>query len=344
MKKLNYKILNNLCNIYAPSGFELEIINYILKEIKNPLFDHKITKKQSLVVYNKDYNSKCETIMLDAHIDQVHMKVVKILKDGTVIALPVGFDGEITDGLNLVHLKTNKIGVVNTNPPHLNLKRRDTNEIYIDFGQTYEKITGDIFIGDYIMFKSQFELIGKDNINGTGLDNKASIFILLELINKCKKINYNLVFNFSSREETGLGSISLLFNSLQIEHLKKINDILTIDTVFVTNSEIIGDISYSTSEINSDCGPVITRNSDDDVSLGDSFLLIASKNKIPVQIAYTGDDNGGSNNTAYSRYTDAYTQMIGIPLKHMHSPTELISKNDIYNTYLLLWKYINYKF
>ncbi len=342
--KLNYKILKDLCNIYSPSGYEDNMIKYIVDNVKtNPNFAYITTKKKSVIVYNKIYNPKVETIMIDSHIDQVHLKVVKILDNGMVIALPIGFDGLTTDGLKLIHLKSNKMGVVNINPPHLNIERRTTNEVYIDFGLNEKSINKDILIGDYIMFKSDFNNINTTQITGTGLDNKVSIFILLELIKKLKKkCNYNLIFHFSSREETGFSNISLLFNSIKIDHIKNINEIITLDTIYVTNSTIIPDLSAYTSEIFDNKGPVITRNSDDDVALGDSFILLSSEFNIPIQIAYTGDDNGGSNNSLYSKYTDSYTQMIGIPLKYMHSPNETIYKSDIYNSFLLLWKYINW--
>lgn len=345
MKNLNFNILKDLCNIYSPSGYENDIIKYIESAIKKSTkLNYKITKKNSLVAYSKVYNEKAETIMFDAHIDQVHLKVLKIMDDGIIIALPVGFDSVVTDGLTLVHLKSLKSGVVNTNPPHLNIDRRNTNEVYIDFGMSYNEAKKIIRVGDYIMFKSNFELIGKENISGTGLDNKVSIFILLEIIAKLDaKVNYNLIFHFSSREEIGLGSISLLFNSLDIPIVKKINEILTIDTIFITDSEIIPESDTYTSDIFPNEGPVITRNADDDVCLTEAFILLSDEYKLPLQLAYTGEDNGGSNNSDYSKYTDAYTQMIGIPLKHMHSPTELVTKFDISTTLNLLNKYIRWK-
>ena len=54
--KLNYKILKDLCNIYSPSGYEDNMIKYIVDNVKtNPNFAYITTKKKSVIVYNKIY-------------------------------------------------------------------------------------------------------------------------------------------------------------------------------------------------------------------------------------------------------------------------------------------------
>jgi len=345
---MKFDILKDLCNIYSPSGYENELMKYIIKQTdKLTNFKYLKSNKNSLYLVNKTYNKDKYTIMIDAHIDQIFLKIIGFLESGTVIALPVGFDGYTTDGLLLVHLKSNKVGTVETNPPHLNLERRETNEIYIDFDLSLKEIKKIMKVGDYIVYKSNFEMIGNNSITGTGLDNKLSVFILLELLKKfnnntqLNKLQYNIVFNFSSREEIGMGSIGTLL-SKNLKQIEKIDEIITLDTIFITDSAIIHDAETFSSDILSNEGPVITRNDDDDVCFGDAFILLAEENKIKYQIAYTGSGNGGSNNADYSKYTDSYTQFIGIPLKHMHSPVELVNINDIKNTYELIYKYLTW--
>lgn len=344
--KINLKILEELCNIASPSGFENDLLKYIINQVENNKhFNYIKTNKKSLLVYNKNLDLQKETILIDGHIDQIYMKIIGFLDTNHVLAIPIGFDGSITDGLKLVHLKSKKTGIVDTNPPHLNIERRETNEIYIDFDMTKDELEEIMTIGDYIVYKHNFELIGNNSVSGTGLDNKVSVCILLELLNRFKieseynKLCYNIIFNFSSREEIGMGSIGSILNNNFIKNLV-INEIITLDTIFTNDNAIQDDIDKYTSLIYYGLGPVITRNSDDDVCFGDSFILLADKNKIKIQIAFTGEDNGGSNNADYSKFTDAYTQFIGVPLKNMHSPSELVNISDINDTYKLLYKYL----
>lgn len=332
--KLNYTILKDITNIASPSGHEQEMVKYI-KNLKPKNFKFKTTKKNSCS-YTADINAT-NTIFIDAHIDTVHLKIISITKDKYVVASPIGFDGVITDGLILVHLATMLKGAVTTLPPHLNINRRTSNEVFIDFDLSYPELMSLFEIGDYIIFDSNYHKIGNKSITGQGLDDKCGVFILISLLKfldnptNYHKLKHNLILNFSSREETGLGSFTKLKKL-------KINEIFTLDTIFVTDTELIPD--YVSSAIYYGLGPLITRNIDDDLCLGNKLIATAIIKKIKYQIGYTGSDNGGSNNSWYSKYVEAYTQGIGIPLKHMHSPNEMVHEDDIKNTYDLLLNYL----
>lgn len=331
--RLNYNILKDLCEIASPSGYEHEICSYI-KNLKPKHFVYNETKKLSC---SYEINIKApKTIYIDAHIDTVHLKIISIDKNNYVIAMPVGFDGLVTDGLLLVHLNTGFIGAVSTMPPHLSLERRTSDEVWIDFGLPKKEMS-DFKIGDYIVFSNNYKKIGKNSITASGLDDKCGVFILISLLRyfdtakNIKKLKYNLILNFSSREETGLGSFA------KVKTLK-IDEIFTLDTIYSTGIDLIPD--YITSAILTNGGALITRNSDDDLELGNKIIKVAEQKKIPFQIGYTGNDNGGSNNQWFSKNIDSLAQNIGIPLKHMHSPNEMVSTTDLRYTYLLFISYL----
>lgn len=333
--KLNYSILKDITAIASPSGNEKEMVKY-LKKLAPKNFKFKKTKKNSCY-YETQPGINSNVVFIDAHIDTVHLKIVAFTKDKYVVALPVGFDGAITDGLMLVHMETGLRGAVVTVPPHLNLARRTSNEVFIDFGLSHGELSSLFEIGDYILFDTNYAKIGKEGITGQGLDDKCGVFILISLLQyfdkpaNFKKLKHKLILHFSSREETGFGSFA---------HVRKlkVNEIFTLDTIFSTDTELIPD--YITSSIYYGLGPLITRNADDDLCLGNKLINLADKKKLKYQIGYSGSDNGGSNNSWYSKNIDAYAQNIGIPLKHMHSPNEMIHEDDIRNTYELILYYL----
>jgi endoglucanase len=313
--KLNYGILKDITAINSPSGNEQAMVKY-LKKLAPKNFKFKTTKKNSCY-YEARPHEGANAVFIDAHIDTVHLKIISITKDKYVVALPVGFEGDIADGLVLVHMETGLRGAVVTLPPHLNLVRRTSSEVFIDFGLSKGELSELFEIGDYILFENNYSKIGKEGIIGRGLDDKCGVFVLISLLqyfdkaNNYKKLKHNLILHFSSREETGLGSFA---------HVRKlkINEIITLDTIYSTDTELIPD--YITSSIYYGLGPLITRNADDDLCLGNKLIDIAVKKKLKYQIGYSGSDNGGSNNAWYSKNIDANSQNLGIPLKHMHSP------------------------
>jgi len=69
-------------------------------------------------------------------------------------------------------------------------------------------------------------------------------------------------------------------------------------------------------------------------------MEISKKNRIPYQLSYSSKF-GGSNNSFYTQFFDSLTQFIGIPLKNMHSPNEIVNINDLKYTFKLLAKYIS---
>ena len=71
---IDLKILKKLCEIYSPSGYENNIMKY-LKSLEFKNFKFSVTKKKSGLFTNiTKINNSNEVIILDAHIDQVHMK------------------------------------------------------------------------------------------------------------------------------------------------------------------------------------------------------------------------------------------------------------------------------
>jgi putative aminopeptidase FrvX len=323
-----FKILKDLCNIPSPSNYEEQIVAYIEsfgEDFKN--FNCKRTKKQSCYFYNKSPSKNKKTIMIDAHIDQVQLRVTNIVETdnyGYVIAVPLGFDPYVLHGNTVIHIKSKLKGNIVTLPPHLNIQPDLKEKILcIDFGMNKKTLDKYISIGDPIIFSIDWYTMNNKYIVSTGLDNKVSVYVLLKVLEwfdkNIEKLNYNIYFNFSSREEIGLGSYAPLIK-------KDFDEIIVLDSDIATDNQyipknLIGRISL-------DNGVVITHNVDDDTILSKKFKKICDNNKLDYQESFSSA-YGGTNLTTYSKFLDSYTQFIGIPLRNMHSPTEVVSMKDL---------------
>jgi endoglucanase len=327
---MDMKILKELCEIPSPSNHEGILVKY-LENLDLAHFQFKKSKKHSCS-YTINRNSD-KTVLLDAHLDQVHLRVVRITSDGYVVTSPVGFEQSVLDGNSVVHLASGMKGSVVTLPPHLNIKSKKTPEVYIDFGMNGRELMKVIFPGDIVIFSVDYYTMNKNYIVGPGLDNKVGVYILIEILKYFDKypdkLKYNLIIHFSSREETGMSSFVHLPN--------KIDAIIVIDTDFATDNPFISPDLVG--NLLSNNGPIITRNFEDDVCLGDTLIKIAKKNKIPFQLSYSSDF-GGTNAEKFSLLFDSYTQYVGIPLKNMHAPAEIVARKDIENTFKLLQLYL----
>jgi endoglucanase len=321
-----FKILKDLCYIPSPSNYEDQIVAYIEStSFKN--FICKRTKKKSCYFYNKKQIKNKKTIMIDAHIDQVQLRVINIIEtDGTgyVMALTLGFDPYVLHGNTVFHMKSKLRGNIVTLPPHLNISPDLKDKLLcIDFGMTKKTLEKYISIGDPILFTIDWYTMNNKYIVSTGLDNKVSVYVLLKVLEwfdkNIDKLEYNIYFNFSSREEIGLGSYAPLIK-------KDFDEIIVLDSDIATDNKYISKDLIGT--ICLDKGVVITHNVDDDTILTNKLIKMCKDKKLDYQESFSSS-YGGTNLTTYSKLMDSYTQFIGIPLRNMHSPTEVVSMNDL---------------
>ncbi len=86
-----------------------------------------------------------------------------------------------------------------------------------------------------------------------------------------------------------------------------------------------------------DKGPVISRNFDDDDSLSKELIKISKKYKIPYQLSFS---DGGMTNNHYYRKLNTKNQLIGYPVRNMHSSIEIVDYDDIENTIILIIQFL----
>ena len=338
---LDLTILEELINIYSPSNHEQDLCNYI-KNI--PVKNFKLINRQitSLTYYLDNKSDK--TLLVDAHIDEVCSKIINITTEGFILATGVGQSSKMMFArpAKIMSSKLNKLvsGVYLNDVPHIARTRKkyrdkyNENMLYFDIGvKTKEEALEKVEIGDPIIPDYTYSYLNDNMFVGRALDNKVGTFILIKLLkyfdkNKDKS-KYNLLFNFSGKEETG--SISYL----QFQKFK-IHSILVLDTAWSTDVPFIDDNKYG--DINLGDGIVISRGSDDS-GLFDVFRNLSKTHKIPLQIEYP---MGGSTNLgAFSKF-NTFTQNIAIPIRNIHSPTEIINIDDIRKMYELLKLFIKY--
>ena len=189
-------------------------------------------------------------------------------------------------------------------------------------------------MGDAIIFDIDWYVMNNKYIVSTGLDNKVSVYVLLMLLEwadkNIDKLNVNLYLNFSSREEIGLGSYSplLKFN---------IDEVIVLDTEIATDNQYIS--KNLIGNILLDDGVSISHNYDDDNKLTNKLIDICKDKKIDYQETFSAMF-GATNLKTYSKYMDSYTQFIGIPLRNMHSPTEIVSMKVLKEAIELMKEYI----
>jgi len=336
---MDIKILKDLLSLDSPIDHEIETINYIKKvNWSNFILFEKLSNNKNFVLYKNNKSKK--NLLIDAHIDEICSKIHLITDDGFLIVKSIGTDESNLFGkpVKVMSSVTNKKykGVYLIDPPHFKKFREDykdsinKNLLYVDLGfKNKKEAEKKVRIGDHVLIDYQHFQINKDTITGRGLDNKIGTSILINLLNYFNKhkSKFNLIFNFSSREEIG--------KTPYLNHdIFQIDEIIVIDTTFATDvpfikKELFGDISFSK-------GPVLERGGANS-NIYQKIIKIAKQNKIPYQNYLA--NAGGTNLDLFSKFSCS-SQFIGIPVRNIHSGVETANLKDIKNTFILLKKYL----
>ncbi|MGB3546392.1 MAG: M42 family metallopeptidase [Saprospiraceae bacterium] len=212
---INVPLLKAICETPGVSGAEQRIRALVLDRLKGLVDSVEVDNMGNVVAVKRGRDRK--RVMVAAHMDEIGFIVNHIDEEGFVRFLPLGgFDPKtLTAQRVIVHGDRDLMGVMGSKPIHI-MKPEDRTKVvplsdyFIDLGMSKAEVTKHIRIGDTISRERELIEMG-DCVNSKSLDNRVSVFILLEVLRelKGKEIPYDLYAVFTVQEEVGLrGAIS----------------------------------------------------------------------------------------------------------------------------------------
>lgn len=331
--KMKEKLLN-LCEINSISGNEENIVNYIEKELKNYSGEIVKTPLKSIVFNLNTSKNTSPKIALEAHIDTIGFVVNKITEEGFLkISNLGGIDPKVLISQEVIVLGKEKfVGFVFKEEYDENSQEKvKFEDLLVDVNLKKEEVEKNISIGDQILFKFNPINLKNDNVSVRYLDNRASVLTILLILEKIKKenLNVNLTAIFSSQEETTQVGIKTA------AYQNKPDFAIAIDVSFAKSlncdEELIGEIGS---------GPLIGVSPILDKNLGLKLIEIAKKNKIPHQLELMNGPTRTNADELVTTKDGVLTSLVSIPIKNMHTPTEIVNLKDIENTINLIYNFI----
>jgi len=346
--KLDKDMLMRVCSIASPSGHETDMIRFLRHYAETHLKNIRvIVESGELYFVRMSPHKQSQTILFDAHIDQVGCRVMRIDDSGFLICRCFGINSTDMNG-RVVSILTRKgviKGVVVIMPPHLNTPNFSDDEMRIDnpavlvdiFTTTKGESEKIVEVGDVIYLEPSPSIIRNDVIIGAGLDNHVGTYVVFELARYVNELSQkdmvnHMIIHFSCREEVG--------NLRYVNMLSKYPDLpRNIDLVIVVDTDIATDVPNIPINITSDSrignGVILSRNLVDEQIVYQFISDVARKEKIKHQTTMSDGNNGGNNLMRYTNL-NVIGQSIGIPLRYMHSDVECVSLQDIACTMTLL--------
>jgi putative aminopeptidase FrvX len=222
-KRIKY-YLSNILSISSPSGYTNKIMNYIKEELNSLGISYKVSNKGVLIAYIKGTHST-SVRTFTAHVDTLGAMVKSIKSNGALSIVPIGgFMMNCVEGENCtVETMDGKSynGTIQTIKPSVHisgdeareLKRTAENmELILDEKVSSKEQTQalGINVGDFVCIDTRTIFTEKDFIKSRYLDDKASVAVLLYVMEHMSKEDiiplYDTYFYISNYEEVGHGA------------------------------------------------------------------------------------------------------------------------------------------
>ncbi len=318
-------MLEKLCNMYAVSGDEEEIAEFIIETVK-PFVDMVETDALGNVICYIKGESDKKRVLVSAHLDEVGFIISGITDDGYLKFCSVGgIDERIMPGKSVVIGKNEIPGVIGIKPVHLMSKEEresvlKEDELVIDIGAiSKEDAEKRVSLGDYATFSANYTEFGDNKILSKALDDRCGCAILTELCKK--KYYYDTYICFSVQEETGTRGAIVLARKIKPDYA------LVIECTSCSDIGETPEFKYVTTMGEGAALSINDGGSYSDVKMTKKLYALAKEKGIPVQYKRS---NAGGNDARSLQVSGggAKCVVISIPCRYLHSPVGVISKDD----------------
>lgn len=334
--KFNFKLIKKISETSGISGFEKEIRKLVIEEVKDYCDKVSIDNLGNVVAFKKGGESK--KVMIAAHMDEIGFIVNHIDENGFIRFLPVGgFDPKTLTSLRVIlHGKKDIVGVMGCKPIHLmsaDEKNRPlkTSDFYIETGLTKKQLDKIIEIGTPISRERELIDFGSC-INGKSLDNRVSVFVLIETLKELKKaeLPYDLYAVFTVQEEVGIRGAKVATLEIQPDFGFAIDTTIAFDVPGSSPHENITKLGDGVAIKIMDAS-VIT-----DYRMVEYMKNIANEYKIKWQPELMHVGGTDTANIQQMTKSGAITGAISIPTRNLHQVVETANKEDILSAIDLL--------
>ncbi len=323
---MDVNLLKKISEIPGAPGFEHKIRDFIVAELKDYVDSFEVDGIGNLIVRKKGGKTK---VMAAAHLDEISL-MTKYIDDKGFIRFHNlgGFDPKtLSTQRVIVHGKQDLLGVIGTKAIHSQSpeERKQApklEDFFIDVGLPSEKVKELVPLGTPVTRERDLRELG-DCITGKSLDNRLSVYILLEAIRQASSTQCDFYGVFTVQEEVGVRGARVAANHIQPQIGIALDLTLANDTPGNEAHNQCTTLGKGTAIKIMDSSVISTP------TLVAFMEKTALENQIPWQREIL--TAGGTDTSAIQYLTGvgAHVSCISTPARYMHSTVETASKADI---------------
>jgi endoglucanase len=323
------KLLQQLTETFGPSGYEDNVRAIVRAEVQSLADELSVDALGNLIARKRPSkpNEKTKKIMVAAHMDEIGLIVSHVDEKGFVRFSSIGT-------VLRKYVLGGRVRFLNGTQGVIGYDRLDNyneipamDKVYIDVGATSKKDCP-VNIGDIAAFERPFTEMG-NRLVAKSMDDRVGVLVAIETLRglKDKSTPHDLYFVFTTQEEVGARGAGTSAYGVDPDVGIAIDVTPTGDTPNALKMEMaLG---------NGPCVKFQDVGAISDPRVVQWMIAAAEKNKIPYQreVLLVG---GTDAKAIQSVRTGVPAGCISIPVRYVHSPSEMVDLSDVQNTIRLL--------
>ncbi len=343
MRAESLEFLKAIANTPSPSGYE-EMAAQVYREYTSPYADKVTTDFHGNVaaILNPDAEMK---IMLAGHMDEIGFIIHYISDDGLLYFKGIGgHDSVIPIGQRVwIHGKERVPGIIGRKAIHLleeeeRKKKPEIKDLWIDVGASSRKEVEEagVSLGDVVTFQYEFQKLLGDRATARGFDNKMGSFTVAETIRLLKEEggldpNVGVYAVATVQEEIGLRGARTASFGINPQSG------LAVDVNHATDYPTVSRTRHG--QLDTGKGPSVIRGANANPVVFKLITEGAKAEGIPYQVDVEPGGTGTDGNAMQLNRAGMAVGVVGVPLRYMHTPCELLSLTDVENCARLMAAY-----
>jgi len=337
MQEESFAFLKRLVDTPGPSGYE-QAVQRVYREFVSAFADEVTTDVMGNVaaVVNPGGSPR---VLLAGHADEIGFQVRYISDEGMLYFGSIGgHDPVITVGQRVrVHTAQGPVlGVLGRTAVHLldseaRGKAPKLDDLWIDIGaKDREEAASVVAIGDCVTYDQELERLQGDICTARSFDDKMGVFVVAEALRRVRDANPRAaIFAVSTvQEEVGLrGARTCAYG---------IDPLVGVAVDVGHSTDYPGGDKKKVGDVKLGGGPKITRGANINPHVFDLLVKTAREMEIPHQIVAAPGGTGTDANAIQLSRAGVATGVLSVPLRYMHTPSEVMHLDDIDNAARLL--------
>ena len=275
-------------------------------------------------------------VMLAGHMDEIGLQVTNVDKEGFIYVDGIGgWDSQVLVGqrIRILTRAGEVTGVMGKKPIHLmkpeeRKKVTELEDLWVDVGASSQEEVAKlgIRVGDPAVLASGFLRLAGDRIASRAIDNRVGAFVVLEalrLLAQDPAEHAGCVAVGTVQEEIGYTGGGARNSAFALEP----DVALVVDVTFATD---VPDVSKKeVGEHSLGGGPVLSRGSATHPLVFDRLVEVAEAEEIPFSLQAQPRATRTDADGIFMVRSGIPTGLISIPNRYMHSPSEVVSVEDL---------------